>query len=464
MKFDLIVIGGGSAGHSAARTAASLGLSCALVEAPGELGGLCILRGCMPSKTLIETANRMREIRETERFGIDVGAPKLDLGKLRDRLHVLTKDFRDHRQKEMLEASYQLIRGTAAFESPYKLTVTLDGEVSTLEAKAFVIATGSTPQIPDIEGLRNTPFWTSDDLVTLPAPPKEVVVLGGGAIAMEAAHMLEGFGSKVTVVIRKQHILSHADQDVARAIEAESLERGIVFLRETEFASVSHSKGKFHIQLKGDKPAITTEALLIAAGRTPNTKNIGLNKIGIAMDGGLILIDDRCATSISHIFAAGDCASPVPVVHLAVIQGETAAKNAERIINDGHSELSAEWPRESAMLGLFTEPQCVEIGLSEKKAAENGIAVITGKVEYNDQGKGMIAGSRHGFVKIIAEKESRRIVGAAAAGPQVLETSHIVQLAIVQEMTLEDYVTVPHYHPTLTEAWSSAAQVAIDSM
>ncbi len=460
MKYDLIVIGGGSAGHAAARTAAVLGLNCALIQPPGQLGGLCILRGCMPSKTLIETANRMRAIRDASRFGIDVPDPVLNIEKLRSRLAELTGDFRNYREKEMTTADYKLIRGTASFTSSHEITLAEDG--SKISASAFIIATGSKPEVPPIEGLDKTPFWTSDDLVQLPDLPADIVIIGSGAIGMEAAHLLEGFGVKVTVVVRGERILSHNDPDISKAIEAESRELGIEILTNTAITSAAYLDGKFKLITK-DGAVLETSQLLIATGRVPETIGFGFQKIGIAMDQKRILIDDRCSTSLPHIFAAGDCASPVPVVHLAVIQGEVAARNAERIIRDGHEELSAEWRPETAMTGLFTEPQCVEIGTSETTAKEKGIAVISGRVDYNDQGKGMIAGSKHGFVKIVADAGSRKIIGASGAGPDVIETSHVVQLAISNGMTLEEYAAVPHYHPTLAEAWASAAQNAIDA-
>ncbi|WAC19359.1 NAD(P)/FAD-dependent oxidoreductase [Luteolibacter sp. SL250] len=459
MKYDLIVIGGGSAGHSAASTAAKLGLRCALVEAPGPLGGLCILRGCMPSKTIIETANRMRVIREADRFGITVGTPVLDLPRLRERAGVLLKDFRDYRREEMGTAGYELLRGTANLTSTHEVELAESKERH--QAKAIIIATGSKPEIPEIEGLEGTPYWTSDDMIGLPELPETIAIVGHGAIGMEAAHLFEGLGSSVTVLVRGERILSHFDDDIAEAIEAESIDRGITFLKKTEIFHVEHKDGKFHLSLTG-REKLVADALLVATGRTPNTIGFGFQKAGIAMDRKRILIDDRCSTSLPHIFAVGDCASPVPVVHLAVIQGAVAARNAERIIRDGHSELSHEWSPETAMTGLFTEPQCVEIGMGVKEAAEKRVRILTGRINYNDQGKGMISGSRHGFVKIIAEADSHRIIGAAAAGPEVLETSHVIQLAISRGMTLEEYAAVPHYHPTLVEAWASAAEAALN--
>lgn len=463
MKFDLIVIGGGSAGHAAARTGAALGLSCALVEAPGPLGGLCILRGCMPSKVLLETSNRMREIHEAKRFGITTGEPKLNLGALRARLEELTKDFRDYRLHEMKSSGYQLIRATASFTSTHELSlVDEDKRTSTATARAFVIATGSFPSIPNIPGLEGTPFWTSDDVVKMPAVPPRIAIIGSGAIGMEMAHLFEGFGSKVTVIARSASILSHHDPDLAEALERESMERDIKFLKRTDVRSVTHEHGEFHLVLEGEAASLTVDALLVATGREPATAKLGLETLGIAMDEKRILIDDRCTTSLSHVFAAGDCASPVSVVHLAVIQGKAAARNAERIIRDGHSELSADWSRTTAMSGLFTEPQCVEIGMTEKSARDKGFSPISGIVHYNDQGKGMIGGSRHGFVKIVADAASRRIIGASGVGPVVLETAHVAQLAIHTGLTLEEYVAAPHYHPTLAEAWASAAQDAIE--
>lgn len=462
MKYDLIVIGGGSAGHSAATTAVSLGLSTALVEAPGELGGLCILRGCMPSKTLIETANRMRIIREASRFAINASYPELAPGALRRRLADLIGDFRDYRRKEMKKSGYTLLRGTASFTTANDILLEESGE--THSASAFIIATGSRPGAPAIPGLDQTPYWTSDDIVKMPDSPPSIAILGSGAIGMEAAHLFEGFGSRVTVIARGKRILNSFDPDIAEALEAESRERGIQFLTETRISRVNYATGRFSIIFEDQDDELAADAFLVATGRIPNTTGFGFQKIGLAMDRKRILIDTRCSTSLPHIFAAGDCASPVPVVHLAVIQGQVAARNVHTYIRDRHSGMDAEWHPPSAMTGLFTEPQCVSIGLSESEAGEKNINTVTGRIDYNDQGKGMISGSRHGFVKIIADAETGKIIGAKGIGPEVLETSHLLQSAIFSGLTLKEYAAIPHYHPSLAEAWASAAEAALDSL
>lgn len=455
---DLIVIGGGSGGHAAARTAASLGARTALIESADTLGGLCILRGCMPSKALIETSNRMREIRDASRFGIQVAPPVLDLEALHERVATLLGEFQKHREQEMKDRTYELLRGSASFTAAHEVELREPGqEPRFLHAAAFVIATGSAPSIPKIPGLAGSPYWTSDDVVRLPYLPDHVAVLGSGAIGMECAHLFEGLGSRVTVIARGDSIMGRMDPEIAAVLEEESRERGIHFLKETTLESVAYGDARFQLALKGMAKSLEADALLIATGRVPATADLGLERAGVATEKGRIVIDERCSTSVPHIFAAGDCASPVPVVHLAVIQGEVAAKNAVRLVKDGHRDAAAEWNRRSVMSGWFTEPQCVEIGLSEKDAQQQGSTVISAKQSYAEHGKGRIVGCRHGFVKIIADAESGRLIGASAAGPAVIETAHLLQAAIELGLTASEYAAIPHYHPTLAEAWSRAA-------
>ncbi len=457
-SYELLVIGGGSAGHAAARTGASLGLKTALVESAATLGGLCILRGCMPSKTLIETANRMRIMRDAARFGIRGGTPVLDPAALRSRLESLIDDFRRDRVKEMESGDYALLRGSARFLSAHAVELTdPDGAVTAVQAAAFVIAVGSHPVVPSIPGLEGSPFWTSDDVVRLPSIPGRLAIIGAGAIGMECSHLFEGFGSEVTVIARGASIMSRGDADIAAALEAESRDRGIAFLMETRVRSVSYADGSFRLVLDGVASSLEADALLLATGRTASTAGLGLEGIGIATEESRILIDEHAATALPHIFAAGDCASPVPVVHLAVIQGEVAARNAARFLR-GDQVSAAEWNLRSAMSAWFTEPQSVQVGLSESAATGEGIPVIVGRQTYADHGKGMISGSRHGFVKVLADPQTGVLLGAAAAGPEVVETSHLLQAAIELRLTAAAYLAIPHYHPTLAEAWFRAVE------
>ena len=462
--YELIVIGGGSGGHAAAHKAVSLGLSTALIENAEELGGLCILKGCMPSKALIETANRMRIIRDAARFGIKAAPPELNLEVFRQRVHELLKDFKEARVSEMENGDYRLVRATARFISDHELELTDHlGAISHLTAKTFIIATGSSVNIPDLPGLEGTPYWTSDDLRGFPFLPKRIAIIGAGAIALESAHLFEGLGSRVTIIARGEHMLSGGDADLSAALEAETQERGIRFLKKATITNVSHEANDFLLTLNGRSETLQVNALLVATGRTPRTKGLGLEAIGVAREEGRILTDERSVTSLSHIFAAGDCSSPHPVVHMAAIQGEVAAKNAHRFIYEDHSTTAAEWNRDSIMNAWFTEPQAVMIGLDEKEALEKGIPIQIGKTDYQDHGKGMIAGSRHGFLKVIASAKDGRLLGAVGLGPEVAETGHLLQHAIEQGLTVAEYLALPHYHPTFAEAWSRAVEDIYES-
>lgn len=464
--YDLIVIGGGSAGHAAARNACVLGLRTALVEHAEVLGGLCVLAGCMPSKILIETANRMRAIRDAHRFGIRVEAPALDEDALRKRLRELVGNFQKYRVEEMQDGSYELVRGSASFMNPHQIEVSCpDASPRRMEAAAFIIATGSCPAIPDVPGLAGTPYWTSRDVVRLPPVPQRLAVVGAGAIGMECAHLFEGLGtSELTVVTRDSSVLGRIDPDVSAGLEEASRSRGIRFFKNTELSAVRHENNVFHLTLKGEAASLEADALLMATGRKPNTDRMRLEEIGVALENGSIIIDERCATSVGHIFAAGDCASPVPVVHLAVRQGEVAACNVARLVREGRMMSTTEWHRDTAMSGWFTEPQSVQIGHTEDVLRENGLHVISSRVDYTDHGKGMIKGVTHGFVKLLADAETGRLLGAAALGPAVIETCHSVSTAIHAGLTVREYLALPHYHPTLAEAWSRAADALADKI
>jgi pyruvate/2-oxoglutarate dehydrogenase complex dihydrolipoamide dehydrogenase (E3) component len=297
-------------------------------------------------------------------------------------------------------------------------------------------------------------------VVRLPFLPRRLVVVGAGAVGMECAHLFEGLGSEVTVVARGPSIMSGMDPDLAAELEAASVDRGMVFLKNSRIDRVAHQEGRFTLHFEGKRPKFEADALLIATGRSPVTADLGLENTGVSMLDGRILIDDHAAASKPGFFAAGDCASPVAVVHLAVLQGIVAARNAVRGIRHEGRSAPARWNPDTPMRAWFTEPQCVQIGMSEQEVEEKNIAIAQGRQEYAEHGKGMIAGARHGFVKVLIERGSGRILGASGVGPQVVETAHLMQAAIELKLTAAQYLAIPHYHPTFAEAWSRAVENA----
>lgn len=463
--FDFVVLGGGSAGYAAARTATSLGLSTAVIDGADELGGLCILRGCMPSKALIATANRARTLRHCADFAISGSYTGISTEQLKKRRDFLIADFAGYRQEQLASGKFTLLRGTARFSSEKTLTVALrDGSEEEITFRTALIATGSHIQIPDLPGLANSGYWTSDDVLKVPEKiPASLIVLGGGAIALELAHFFEGVGTQVTVIQRSPHVLRGCDADVATVVENASRERGITLHTGTRLLAVTKGNGDFAVRYDhsghGERTA-TAEQLLVATGRIPATAGLGADALGLLTPSGRVQTDLRQQTPLPHIFAAGDVCGPLDVVHLAIQQGEIAARNAARLL--GKISSSPESRSDHALLfGVFTEPEVAQVGLTEAQARTQNLPVRVATYPFNDHGKSMVEGALHGFVKLLADPQGK-LVGAAVVGPHATELIHEMALAVHLGLTPEQVATAPHYHPTLSEIWTYPAEELAD--
>ncbi|MEJ6578415.1 MAG: NAD(P)/FAD-dependent oxidoreductase [Akkermansiaceae bacterium] len=457
-EFDLVVIGGGSGGYAAAKTAVDRGLTVAVVEGARELGGLCILRGCMPTKALLETSNRLRAIREAHEFGIQVAEPTLDLDALRNRKTKLIEGFKEYRVKGLEKGDFKLIRGTASFTSPHTIQVEGLGEVT---SKTFVIATGSDERIPPIPGLRESPFWTSDDLVQMPSVPKSVVVVGTGAVGMESAHLFQGLGSKVTVVSRRKPLVTSVEPAVSEAMEKRCTDLGIDLIFGEGLQEVMHGENGFTLKLS-EGTTLSCDQLIMATGRAPRIAGLNLEKAGFEPDLRRIAIDEHSQTSVPHIFAAGDCASPLAVVHLAVMQGEAAGANVDSLLKE--TPLEATWDSRLDMFGIFTDPEIVQVGLTAEAAKDAGLDPVSAEYRFDDQGKGEIVGEKHGLVILTADRATGEIIGASGMGPHVIDYAHTITVAMSQRLTVTDFLKIPSYHPTLGEIWTYVAEELTEAL
>ncbi|MCH1510160.1 MAG: NAD(P)/FAD-dependent oxidoreductase [Akkermansiaceae bacterium] len=457
-EFDLVVIGGGSGGYAAAKTATGRGLNVAVVEGASELGGLCILRGCMPTKALLETSNRLRAIREAGEFGIQVGEPTLDLDALRNRKTRLIDGFKEYRVIGLEKGDFELIRGNATFTSPHTIEVEGHGEFT---AKTFVIATGSDERIPPVPGLRESPFWTSDDIVQMPSVPQSVIVVGTGAVGMESAHLLQGLGSEVSIISRRKPLVSSVEPAVSEAMEKRCADLGINLVFGEGLQEVAHDDSGFTLTLS-EGTVLNCDQLIMATGRAPRIAQLNLEKAGFEPDLRRIEIDQHSQTSVPHIFAAGDCASPLAVVHLAVMQGETAGANVASLLS--LQPLEATWGSRLDMFGIFTDPEIVQVGQTLDQAREAGIDAVSAEYRFDDQGKGEIVGEQHGLVMLVADKGSGEILGASGMGPHVIDYAHTITVAISQRLTVADFLKIPSYHPTLGEIWTYVAEELEDEL
>lgn len=462
-SYDIAIIGGGSGGYAAARTAVEEGLRTVVIDGAKELGGLCILRGCMPSKTLIESANRFRTIRHAKEFGLRADSIGIDADAIIERKRKLIGEFAEYRSGQLQDGRFDLVRGTAEFVDANTIEATpIDGSASQMiTARAFVIATGSRIFVPPVEGLSEVGFLTSDDVLDRKEVPESIIVLGGGAIALEMAHYYEGLGRKVTVIQRNTQLLTGMDLDVAEATRTALEKRGMTIHCGTKLLAAGKSTDgtKKTVTFEQDGSQFTAEAdeILAALGRRPGTDGLALEKAGVETQGAQISAGMTMATSQPHIFAAGDVCGPFEIVHVAINQGEVAARNVARLLR-GESSGHEEMDYRLKLYGIFTEPQVAVVGLSEVEAARQGRAVITASYPFDDHGKSMVHGETDGFVKLIADPETKELLGGAVVGPEATELIHEIVVAVHFRANAKDFSLIPHYHPTLSEIWLYPAE------
>ncbi|MDI1312128.1 dihydrolipoyl dehydrogenase [Prosthecobacter sp.] len=465
-SFDFIVIGSGSGGYAAARTAHSAGLRVAVIDGASELGGLCILRGCMPSKTLIESANRQLHIRHAAEFGLKATSHGVDVPTIRDRKRTLIADFASYRQGQLEDGRFTLHRGYARFIDAHTIEITpRDGSASfQVTGRTFCIATGSEVMVPDVPGLAETGYWTSDDVLDADTLPKTIAVLGGGAIALEMAHYLEAMGCAVTLIQRNTQLLTGLDRECSDVIAKAYTERGMKVHLGTHLSTISAKDGRKRIEFteSGHTHAILVDEILLALGRQPATKSLALEAAKVALHKSKVIVNDRMQTSKPHIFAAGDVCSPLDVVHIAIQQGEISARNAAALIHGKPVEETIDY--RLTLFGVFSHPQVAVVGATTEKLKEQNTPFLEASYPFNDHGKSMVMGETAGFVKMLAHKETGEILGACVVGPEGTELIHEVVVAMNFKATVQQFMAIPHYHPTLSEIWTYPAEEIADQM
>lgn len=465
-SFDFIVIGGGSGGYAAARTAHSAGLRVAVIDGAPEIGGLCILRGCMPSKTLIESANRQLHIRHAAEFGLKATSHGVDVRTIRDRKRTLIADFASYRQGQLEDGRFTLHRGNARFIDAHTIEITpRDGSASfQVTGRTFCIATGSEVFAPNVPGLAETGFWTSDDVLDAGTLPKCIAVLGGGAIALEMAHYLEAMGCDVTLIQRSSQLLTGQDRECSDIIVKAYSERGMHVHCGTHLTRISQHEGRKRIEFteSGHTHAIFVDEILLAMGRQPATKSLGLDAAKVALHKTKVIVNDRMQTSQHHIFAAGDVCSPLDVVHIAIQQGEIAARNAAKLIQGKAADETIDY--RLTLFGVFSHPQVAVVGATTEKLKAHNIPFLEASYPFNDHGKSMVMGETAGFVKMLAHMKTGEILGACVVGPEATELIHEVVIAMNFRATVQQFMAIPHYHPTLSEIWTYPAEEIADQM
>ena len=464
-SFDLAILGGGSAGYAAARTAAGLGMRVAVVEGGRRVGGLCILRGCMPTKTMLESAHRNHEIGRAKEFGIRVGKPQPDWKAILKRKDRLIAEFADYRRDQLEKGKFTFYRANGRFTGLHRLALEgmeKEGVPAEIEAKTFLVSTGSRTAFRKIPGLEETGYWTSDECLDASKPIKSLIVLGGRAVALEFAQYYVHLGVKVTVIQRSERLLPESDPEVGDTLAKVFREQGSEVFCGTQIQRVMKKGKKKRVEFlqNGRRRSVAAEQILQALGREPDLEGLNLSTAGVKTEKGKVVTQLTQQTSVPHIFAAGDVCGPYEVVHLAIQQGEVAAKNAAAFA--AGKELKERMDYRLKLEVIFTSPEAAGVGYSEKECREKGWDIVTASYPFADHGKSMVMGELNGFVKLIALKERGEILGAQVVGPHASDLIHEPLAIMRYRGTAAEMAAMPHYHPTLSEIWTYPAEEIAD--
>ena len=443
--YDFLVIGGGSAGYNAARVAQRLGKKVAIVDGAKTLGGLCMLRGCMPSKTLIYTAEVLHLAKTAKTLGLKIPHASANMKIVAARKKRIIADFAVHREQQLTSGKYDLHRSMARFVDAH--TVELENG-KRLSAKKILIATGSKVSTPPVPGLANVPSWTSDEVLDLDFIPESVIVLGGGIVACELAQFLRRIGSRVVIIQRGKHILRDHSEEASSVVKQAFADEGIKLYTDTKIEAISGDSKGVSVKFKTAGKTVTKRAryLFNALGRTANSTSLGLETIGVRTEdaSGRILTNRFQQTNLPHIYAAGDVSGPHDIVHLAVAQGELVANHAfgEKVK-----------PIDNTLLlnVVFTDPQIGTIGAVERDLKERGEPYLAASYPFNDHGKSILMEAHYGYVKVLAEPKKGRILGAEIVGKEASDLIHCFSGPLAMKATVFDLLRAPWYHPTLAE-------------
>ncbi len=451
-QFEVVVVGGGPGGYAAAFHAADLGKHVALLEQDKRLGGVCLLRGCIPSKAMISAGEFLSRIRHAETMGIVAHNVQLDMKRMAAWRDGLVNDLSQGIEGLCKQRGVRRIVGKAYLTGPNELRYS-NGESGTLRFQHAILAVGSRPVMP-APFQKHARVLTSDEALSLDVVPKSLLVVGGGYIGIELGSCFACLGSKVTVVELLDRLLMGTDADLVRVVRKHLDDRGVKIHLESKVTECRPAADKVSVKVQPKDGAAWTEEfdyVLVAIGRRPNTDELGLDRAGVKVsDKGFIEIDEQCRTSASHIFAIGDCTGQPFLAHRARRQGTVAAE----VI----AGKPAAFDNRTIPAVVFSDPEIAYCGLSEEEAKKAGHEVKVGRFRFAASGRAKTLAQTEGLVNVIAEAGTEVILGVRMVGPNVSELLAEATLAVETGAVLEDLIATIHVHPTLSEAVQEAAE------
>src|SRR5256884_1819059 len=447
-SFDVIVIGGGPGGYVAALRAAQLGASTAIVE-KDRMGGTCLVRGCIPTKALLQSTELYSLAKAGAAFGLVTGNVGFAWSTAQKRKPQVGDQLVKGVEGRLKAGGVTSLRGAARLAG--KGQVAIDGE--SITAKDIVIATGSTIARIPLKGAELT--IDSDRILELREVPARLAVIGGGVVGMEFAAMFAALGTKVTVLEMLPQVLPMVDADLVTAYAKHLAGLGGVIQTNAKVTEVVKSKGGLQVQFSagGEGGAVDADQVLLAVGRSPYTEGLGAEEAGVKLERGRVVVDPHLRTTADHVWAIGDVIGGIMLAHVASYEGVCAVENIA-----GHGDRVPDY--HAAPNCVYTDPEIAHVGLGAKEAKDKGIAVKVGKFPFAAAGRALTLGQTEGFVKVIADAGSGKLLGAHIIGPRATDLIAEATLAIQNGLTLEQLDLTIHAHPTLPESLIEAAPAA----
>ncbi len=453
-QVEVVVIGGGPGGYAAAFHAADLGKKVALIEQESRLGGVCLLRGCIPSKAMISAAEFLDRIRHADRMGLMVKDVRLDMKRLAGWRDGVIDELAQGIEALCKPRGIRRIVGKAYLRGPREVTISSNGESTSLQFQQAILAVGSRPVMPS-PFKESDQVMTSDGALALDSVPESLLVVGGGYIGIELGTCYAALGSKVTIVEMLDRLLLGTDTELVRPVQKHLKDRGVAIHLESKVVEATPKGKKVQVKVQpkeGETLTAEFDKVLIAIGRKPNTEEMGLERAGVKLDPkGHIVVDEQCRTSVPHLFAIGDCTGQPYLAHRARRMGVVAAE----VI----AGKPAAFDNRTVPAVVFSDPEIAYCGLSEEEAKKAGYNVKVGRFRFAASGRAKTLAQTEGFVAVVADADTEAVLGVRMVGPNVSELIGEATLAVETGAVLEDIITTIHVHPTLSEAFQEAAEV-----
>jgi pyruvate/2-oxoglutarate dehydrogenase complex dihydrolipoamide dehydrogenase (E3) component len=454
IETDALVIGAGEAGALVASLAVDAGASVALVYRE-PWGSTCLNAGCVPSKFLIHRARVAHVVRTSERFGVRADQPRVDLaGIVEEKRRYLDRHRDESWQGALREQRLTLLEGSAEFVSDHEVRV---GERVVRSGRIF-LALGMRPSVPDVDGMRDGPLLTNETVMDLEEVPGRLIVIGGGYVGCELSQAFRRFGAEVSIVQRAPRLLPGEEPDASTVIERAFREEGIDVLTAYQLRSVRWTNGRPTVEVTGPDGAsrsLTGTHLLLAAGRTPNTDTLGVERAGVELDpDGFVRVDDELRTTAAGIWAIGDVNGAQPFTRVCQEEAKIAFANA---FHDAGLQMS----RASLPHAVFTDPEVGSVGLTEQAARGRGHDVIAGLVPFERIEKAELIGETAGFIKYVAERDTHRLLGCHVVGHQAADLVYDAVVVMRREGLIDDLALAVGVFPTLQEGMEGVARAVL---